>query len=460
VKALLVTVFLIGLACASANAAESTLSHGRFEAIRLRAPARTPEQFVMLLAGAADSNVDRMAKQLSESGALVATIDTASLFANLERDGAECVSPDGDLENLSHYIQALQRLPAYHTPILVGDGIGAPFVYAMLAQAPKETFAGGISLHFCPELELRKPLCKDHRLSYTMRKSGGATLLPAQLDRSWSAINPTVNPAINEQCAVAARSFVQRVTGVVPTQLDVRAGDAQLVRTYSKLASTVEPTSGAPPEQLADLPLIEVPASTSASLSTSLTGDTFAILFSGDGGWAGLDKDVAGAIAAEGISVVGVDSLRYFWSERTPDSLARDIERIVRTYAQRWGRARTVLIGYSQGADVLPFAINRIDAATHARLSGAVLIGLAERAQFEFHVGNWIGLDDEEGLPTEPEVKRVRAPRLICIYGEDDEESTCDAYSGSRVHVIKLPGGHHFDGDYKGLARVIVRETK
>ncbi len=46
-------------------------------------------------------------------------------------------------------------------------------------------------------------------------------------------------------------------------------------------------------------------------------GPTFAVILSGDGGWAGLDKKVAAALAAQGIDVVGIDSLRYFWSERT-----------------------------------------------------------------------------------------------------------------------------------------------
>ncbi|MEE9877952.1 MAG: hypothetical protein PBU97_16320 [Stenotrophomonas maltophilia] len=43
---------------------------------------------------------------------------------------------------------------------------------------------------------------------------------------------------------------------------------------------------------------------------------------SGDGGWAGLDKDVASSLNEHGVAVVGIDSLRYFWSERTPKGFA------------------------------------------------------------------------------------------------------------------------------------------
>ncbi len=82
----------------------------------------------------------------------------------------------------------------------------------------------------------------------------------------------------------------------------------------------------APPD-LGNLPVIEVPAQAGTA-----SGDTFAIIMSGDGGWAGLDKEVALALSAPGIPVVGLDSLRYFWTARTPDGLAADIDRMIRYY--------------------------------------------------------------------------------------------------------------------------------
>jgi type IV secretory pathway VirJ component len=42
------------------------------------------------------------------------------------------------------------------------------------------------------------------------------------------------------------------------------------------------------------------------------------VLISGDGGWASIDKGIAKALVARGVPVAGLDSLRYFWSERTP----------------------------------------------------------------------------------------------------------------------------------------------
>ena len=51
-------------------------------------------------------HADAMARQLVRQGAMVTAIDWAKLKANLEADGDQCVFPDGDLENLSHFVQA------------------------------------------------------------------------------------------------------------------------------------------------------------------------------------------------------------------------------------------------------------------------------------------------------------------------------------------------------------------
>jgi type IV secretory pathway VirJ component len=61
------------------------------------------------------------------------------------------------------------------------------------------------------------------------------------------------------------------------------------------------------------VPLIEVPVVTGAS------GKRMAVMLSGDGGWAELDRAVAAELAKHGIPTVGWDSLSYFWQAKTPD---------------------------------------------------------------------------------------------------------------------------------------------
>jgi len=204
-----------------------------------------------------------------------------------------------------------------------------------------------------------------------------------------------------------------------------------------------------PPADVRHLPLVEVPAKGAAQ-------PVFAVLLSGDGGWAGLDADVADALAARGIAVIGFDSLRYFWTARTPDGLARDLDRVIRSYAARLHTQQVLLVGYSQGADVLPFALNRLPAETRARVAHTVLMGLGTKASFEFHVGNWLSAGDDDALPIAPEIARLTAAQTLCIEGEGDSDASCARLAPGHVTPRTLPGGHHFGGDYARLADVIL----
>jgi type IV secretory pathway VirJ component len=178
-------------------------------------------------------------------------------------------------------------------------------------------------------------------------------------------------------------------------------------------------------------------------------------MLSGDGGWAGLDKNVAAALAKQGIDVVGMDSLRYFWSPRTPQGLANDLDRVVRFFAAHWRKSGVVLIGYSQGADVLPFAINRLPPASRQLITYAVMMGLGTNASFEFHVGNWLG-GETGAIPIEPEAVKLQPHKTLCIYCEDEKDSLCPKLAPGSVEGHAMSGGHHFDGAYGDLATLIL----
>lgn len=234
------------------------------------------------------------------------------------------------------------------------------------------------------------------------------------------------------------------------------AGDAKrLAASYERLAAANRPSLPPPPANLAGLPLVEVPATGTASSPAGK--DTFAILLSGDGGWAGLDKDVAAALAEQGVAVVGFDSLRYFWSKRTPQGLAGDLDRIVRYYAAHWKRSRVVLVGYSQGANVLPAAFNRLPEASRGMVAQLVLIGLEHKAAWQFHISNWIG-PPADARPIRPEASRLSAATTLCLYGEGDDDALCPELPAESVTAQELPGGHHFNGAYDELAaRILAR---
>ncbi len=433
------------------------VEHGRFSHAVMTQPAGAPQGFVLLFSGAQgwDAAMKARAAALATHGALVAGIDTPAMLRELNRGDDECIGLQGDFENLSRFIQAYYAVPGYRVPILAGVGEGAAFAYLTLAQADPQRFAGGVLQAFTPHLALTKPPCVEAGAKFrSLPHHRGVEVLP---------VAHIGHPLVILQAAKGAASvqtFFAHVPGaeVQLTQDGPKGGQGggpgadqgtSWLAAYDRIESTlVKPV--APPKSLSGLPVVEM------AQTTGGPSDLFAVILSGDGGWADLDRDVADVLVQRGIPVVGVDSLRYFWGQRTPEGTAADIDRIVRYYTARWQRSRVLLIGYSQGADVLPFVVNRLSPDVRAEVVLAAGMGLSHHATFQFHMANWIR-NDTQGPQTLPEIRRIHGILFLCIYGAKEDDSACPDVAGNPdAKVIKLPGGHHFDSDYAHLADVIL----
>jgi type IV secretory pathway VirJ component len=451
------------------SAAETgeTLTFAPFGTVHVYAPAGAPSQVVLFISGDGGWNlgVIPMARRLQSEGALVVGIDIRTFLASLERSGA-CAYPAGSLEELSRAAQLRHRLPEYHTPILVGYSSGATLVYAALAQAPPETFRGAISLGFCPDVSLQTPLCRGRGLvSRPKAKGTGRDLDPfKEMGVPWTVLHGDVD----QVCAPAtAAEFVGRVdSGRIVPLPKVGHGfsvtsrwEPQYVEAYHQLAEETAasipspPSAVAPPaatDDLGDLGLVEVPA-------TGREHDLMAVVLTGDGGWAEIDKRVAARLAEGGIPVIGWSSLRYYWTPRTQEAASHDLARILEGFGRAWGKHRFLLAGYSFGADVLPFLVSRLPAHLRARVALVGLLGLSEQASFEFHVAGWLGVEKGHH-PTAPEVARLEATPVLCLQGEDEADSACRLLRGAAVRTLTLPGGHHFGGDYGRIAEALLAE--
>ena len=212
------------------------------------------------------------------------------------------------------------------------------------------------------------------------------------------------------------------------------------------------PPAPAAPSPLAGLPLVELPA---------IGPDRrMAIIWSGDGGWRDLDKVIGEKLAAQGVAVVGVDALHYFWSKKSPEQVAADLAAIIEHYSDAWDRPEVLLVGYSFGADILPFAFNRLPEAARARVGQISLLALSTFADFEIHVAGWITEGrSPDSRDTAPELARLTGVRVQCFYGVDDKGTGCTLPELKGAEIVSTTGGHHFDGDYAALARRILDGT-
>ncbi|MFM0644780.1 virulence factor family protein [Paraburkholderia bryophila] len=395
---------------AFAHAATTTVPGGRFGDVTVTQPTGPLRGFVVLYSQASGwSAADQQsAEALAKAGALTVGVDSARYAANLAATKETCHKLVGDAESLSHQLERQSQSARYFAPIVAGTGQGATLAMHVLEQAPSNTIAGAVSVDAERTLDARFQPCPP---------------------------DPTV---IRDKVP----GFVEKAT----------TGTADRARLVALLTPHLQvlPTSD---DDVSDLPLIELPAAHPNGL--------MAIVISGDGGWRDLDKTIALALQKDGVSVIGMDSLRYFWSEKSPAQTSRDLARIMQTYGARWHAQHIALVGYSFGADVMPFAYNRLPDTLKSKVSLIALLGFAPDADFQIRVGGWLGMPaSDKALKVQPELTHVPPSLMQCFYGEDEKDTLCPALGKTGVEVIRTSGDHHFGRDYNALEQRILSSFK
>jgi type IV secretory pathway VirJ component len=439
-RPLVVFGLVLGLAAVTMSTATGrVIDAGRLGSLPLVLPEGEVHEVVFLFSDLTgwNADLDQAAARLSESGGAVLEVDLPGYLARLEEsDDHDCHYLISEIEATSKQLQRELGLTRYLSPILAGTGMGAALAYAALAQAPAATIAGAASDGLATELATRLPLCPGAPASDT--GSGFDYGPKADLPGWWRLGVPP------EQKASAERF----VAGIAKAEVVEVPDDAGL---DDRLAALLTTPLGTPAgsASLGELPLVELPASG--------PGDLMAVFYSGDGGWRDLDSQISGVLAEHGIPTVGVDSLRYFWEEKTPQQVADDLAAILRHYRAAWGREHAILLGYSFGAGILPFAVNRLPPAEKVTIRQISLLGLVKFALFEFHVTEWLGVGgDADARPVLPEIAKLDPALIQCFYGAEEDNTACTASEFDRAERIETGGGHHFDGDYVALAAKIM----
>ena len=467
----LVGAAMLAIATPSAAPRVDKLDVPTFGQITIYRTSSEPKHMVLFVSGDGGWNlgVVSMAKQLADQDATVVGIDIRRFLRATQAAKEACAYPAADFEQLSQSVQKKLGFKTYHRPVLVGYSSGATLVYALLGQAPRGTFLGAISLGFCPDLEIKREWCKGFGLEYTKRPDGKGVdfSVMKSITEPWRVLQGEQDQVCN---ASETRAFVEQVpTGRVVSLPSVGHGFSvernwapQFKMAFQEIVASARrpaplPPIGAPTTNaaapytadIAQLPIVEVPA-------TSGSGDTLAVLITGDGGWAGLDREVAKRLSEQGVPVVGLDALSYFWNKRTPSETAKAVEAVIGHYKAVWRKTKLLLVGYSFGADVMPFVVNRLPADQRTQVRLLTLIVPSQSAQFEFHVAEWAGFNTGETLPILPEMQEAKGVRTLCVYGTEEKDSLCPHLASLGAKIVGLPGGHHVGGNYDQLVREIM----
>ena len=426
------------------------LDSGNFGDLHLYNPEGAMHGLVILFSDSRGWNgqSDKIAAALAHDGAFVAGVDLPAYFARVgAQSQGRCSDAVAAIELVSREIQRERGNSTYWTPILAGVGEGGAFAAATLAQSPASTIAGAVSLDPAASLKIPLPLCAN--ISPTVRAEAGVSYGPWHSLNGFWAVGFDSGAGSGERARIAEL----KTQGTPITIEDV----SEESNTATAMAGLVRPylrkSVGIAGPVISSLPLVELPA--------SRPGPLLAIVLSGDGGWRDLDRTIAEKLRSDGVSVIGWDSLRYFWSHKTPTQTARDLSAVIDTYTARWGASKVALIGYSFGAGVLPFAYDRLPPEAKQRVVQLSLLGFGSTADFEISLMGWLGAPPtKDALPTGPALAAIDPAMIQCFYGRDESDSLCPSLAkterSNKAEVIETKGGHHFDGAYDALAEQIL----
>jgi type IV secretory pathway VirJ component len=153
-----------------------------------------------------------MAKRLATLDAAVVGIDIRKYEKAIAAAPEACTDAASDFVALSRFVAGKIGLPAPVRPVLVGYSSGATLVYAVLVQAQPHHFAGALSLGFCPDLDLKKPMCPGHGLTFTTLPKGKGYVFDAApaLDSPFIAFQGDADQVCDP---VKTAGFLKRVRG-------------------------------------------------------------------------------------------------------------------------------------------------------------------------------------------------------------------------------------------------------
>ncbi|RTL58423.1 MAG: hypothetical protein EKK37_08790 [Sphingobacteriales bacterium] len=184
------------------------------------------------------------------------------------------------------------------------------------------------------------------------------------------------------------------------------------------------------------------------------------LYISGDGGWNKFSTQLIQEFSNAGYPVIALNAKAYFWERKTPQQTGADIQALLKKNVNEWKRSKVLLLGYSFGADVMPFVYNNIGEEWRKKITYQVLLSPSPKTDFEVHVSEMLGYRRKNGRSVVDEINKTTTCQFLFLFGEDDDNFPMSELKIRNYKNITLPGGHHFDNNVNELVNKIRQELK
>jgi type IV secretory pathway VirJ component len=180
----------------------------------------------------------------------------------------------------------------------------------------------------------------------------------------------------------------------------------------------------------------------------------------GDGGAVRFDLKMFKEYHSHGYSYIGLNSLKYFSTKKSPDKVASDMIPVIKSYSNLWDKKTLVLVGFSFGSEIIPFLSERLPDDLKMRLKLIVLLTPAKTSDFHIRMRDMIGLDKKnERYNVVEETSKIKSPQMLVVFGSKEKPGLIESKEHPNLKVTTVKGGHGFT-DSQEIFRMIENEIK
>ncbi|WP_157287869.1 alpha/beta fold hydrolase [Pedobacter cryoconitis] len=183
------------------------------------------------------------------------------------------------------------------------------------------------------------------------------------------------------------------------------------------------------------------------------------VFLTGDGGWNNFSELTVKELVKNGYSTLVLDTRKYFWTQKTPDQFAKDMQVILSAYLKTWNKESFSLIGYSFGADIAAFVPSRLPSNLAEKQNSLVLLSPGFSTGYVVKLKNLLnfGSTDKEKYKVNPELLKSVIP-VWCIFGKEEDSEFYKALKQTdKIHKVTIPGSHRFDDDIPQVTKAIIK---
>lgn len=192
---------------------------------------------------------------------------------------------------------------------------------------------------------------------------------------------------------------------------------------------------------------------------SSMQNRPFIFYISGDGGMNSFSTSLCESLNKKGYEISALNAKTYFWDKKTPEQTASDVSNYLAKKLSGRKNQQVVLIGYSFGADVLPFVINRLPPSLNEKLRVSFIMASSGNTDFEIHWADIFGKGKKRSMDVVSEINRIRpADKIVILNGSDEQDLDLSKITLKKYTHEVIPGGHHFEGNIDEIVKVILND--